>query len=58
MMSINDGKTESQSSESTSGDNECDFDEEFPDEWQEDDDFFDMVFDNLSLSQLENSFLE
>ena len=46
---------------STSEDNECDFDEEFPDEWQEvlqDDDFFDMVFDNLSLSQLENSFLD
>ena len=51
---FNDGNTES-----TSEDNEYDFDEEFLDEWQEvlqDDDFFDMVFDNLSLSQLENSF--
>ena len=56
---INDGNSESQSSESTSEDNKYDFDEEFLDEWQEvlqDDDFFDMVFDNLSLSQLENSF--
>lgn len=58
---FNDGNSESQSSESTSEDNEYDFDEEFLDEWQEvfhDDDFFDMVFDNLSLSQLENSFLD
>ena len=54
-----DGKTESQSSESTSENNEYDFDEEFLDKWQEilqDDDFLDMIFDNLSLSQLENSF--
>ena len=36
------------------GDVDVDFDEEFLDEWQEmlqDDDFFDMVFDNLSLSR-------
>ena len=58
---FNDGNSESQSSESTSEDDEYDFDEEFLDEWQEvlqDDDFFDMVFDNLSLSQSENSFLD
>ena len=38
-----------------------DFDEEFLDEWNEilqDNDLFDMIVDNLSLSQLENSFLE
>jgi len=58
---FNDGNNERQWSESTSEDNEYDFDEEFLDEWQEvlqDDNFFDTVFDNLSLSQLENSSLD
>ena len=57
---FNDGNTESQSSKSTSEDNEYNFEEEFLDEWQEilQDDFFDKIFDNLSLSQLENSFLD
>ena len=42
-------------------DNEYDFDDDLLDEWNEilqDDDLFDMIVDNLSLSQLENSFLE
>ena len=57
---FNDGNTESQSSESTSEDNEYDFDEEFLDErkFLRIDDFFDMVFDNLSLPQIENSSLD
>ena len=42
-------------------DKEYDLDEELLDEWNEflqDDDLFDMILDNLSLSQLEDSFLE
>lgn len=48
-------------SDPTQEDNEYDFDEELLDEWNEilqDDDLFDMIVDNLSLSQLENSLLE
>jgi len=42
-------------------DNEYDFDEELLDEWNEilqDNDLIDMIVDNLSISQLENSLLE
>ena len=45
----------------TSGDKEYDFDDDLLDEWSEvlqDDDLFDMIVDNLSLSQLQNSLLE
>jgi len=58
----NDVSTDIQSIDPTPlEDNEYDFDEELLDEWNEilqDNDLFDMIVDNLSLSQLENSLLE
>jgi len=48
-------------SDSTEEDKEYDFDEELLDEWNEfiqDDDLFDMIVDNLSLSQLDNTLPE
>lgn len=48
-------------SDSTEDDKEYDFDEELLDDWNEfiqDDDLFDMIVDNLSLSQLEDTLPE
>ena len=59
---FNDVATGMQSSElSPLEENGYDFDEEFLDEWNEflqDDDLFEMIVDNLSLSQIDNSLLE
>lgn len=46
---------------SPSEENDYDFDDELLDEWNEflqDDDLFDMILDNLSLSQIDDSLLE
>ncbi|KAJ7394588.1 hypothetical protein OS493_000406 [Desmophyllum pertusum] len=58
---FNDVSSSNQSFDLTSEDKEYDFDDELLDEWNEvlqDDDLFDMIVDNLSLSQLQNSLLE
>ena len=56
-----DVNSDSRPSDPTLEENEYDFDEELLDEWNEilqDDDLFDMIVDNLSLSQLDDSLFE
>ena len=59
---FNDVATGMQLSEpSTLEENDYDFDDELLDEWNEflqDDDLFDMILDNLSLSQIDDSLLQ